>query len=106
MLPLPFSEVWATDFEFRPKDGREGNLPDPICLVAHELKSGRKIRLWRDEFGPFPPYSVGPDSSFRGVLRKRRDRLPPGARLAEAGAHPRPIHRAPLSHKRPPRRGA
>ena len=61
---LPFAEVWAVDFEFRPEDGREGNRPDPMCLVAYELKSGRKLRLWRDEFGPFPPYSVGPNSFF------------------------------------------
>ena len=40
---LPFSHVWAVDFGFRPEDGREGNLPDPVCLVAHELKSGRKL---------------------------------------------------------------
>jgi DNA polymerase family A len=64
MLSLPFNNVWAADFEFRPKDGREGNRPEPICLVAYELKSGRKIRLWRDEFGPFPPYSTGPDCLF------------------------------------------
>ena len=61
---LPFAEVWAVDFEFRPKDGREGNRPDPTCLVAYELKGGRKLRLWQDEFGPFPPYSVGPNSIF------------------------------------------
>ena len=59
-----FKEVWAVDFEFRPMDGREGNRPDIHCLVAHELKSGRKLRLWRDELGPLPPYSVGPDSLF------------------------------------------
>jgi hypothetical protein len=64
MLTLPFSEVWALDFEFRPQDGSEGNRPDPICLVAYELKSDRKLRMWRDEFGPFPPYSVGPNSLF------------------------------------------
>jgi DNA polymerase-1 len=64
MLSLPFNEVWAVDFEFRPQDGKEGNRPDPVCLVAYELKSGRKIRLWRDEFGPFPPYGVGPGSLF------------------------------------------
>ena len=61
---LPFSEVWAVDFEFRPQDGREGSRPDPVCLVACELKGGRRLRLWRDEFGPFPPYSVGPNSIF------------------------------------------
>ena len=58
---LPFSEVWCCDFEFSIEDGER---PDPVCLVAWELKSGRKVRLWRDEFGPFPPYSVGPNSLF------------------------------------------
>ena len=66
MLALPFNEVWAVDFEFRPQNGREGNRPEPICLVAYELKSGRKLRMWHDEFGPFPPYSVGPNSLFLG----------------------------------------
>src|SRR5262245_18022151 len=59
---LPFAEVWCIDFEFHPRAGVEGSRPHPVCLVAHELKGGRKLRLWRDQFGPFPPYSVGPDS--------------------------------------------
>jgi hypothetical protein len=58
---LPFSEVWAVDFEFAVKDGAR---PEPVCLVAWELKGGRKLRLWQDQFGPFPPYSVGPNSLF------------------------------------------
>jgi DNA polymerase I len=58
---LPFSEVWAVDFEFAVKDG---GRPDPVCLVAYELMSGKKLRLWKDQFGPFPPYSVGPNSLF------------------------------------------
>ncbi len=61
MKELPFAEVWSVDFEFAVKDGER---PDPVCLVAYELKSGRKLRLWKDEFGPFPPYSVGPNSFF------------------------------------------
>ena len=58
---LPFREVWAVDFEFAVK---EGARPDPVCLVAWELRSGRKLKLWRSEFGPSPPYSTGPDSLF------------------------------------------
>ena len=54
---LPFREIWAVDFEFKATDGAR---PIPHCLVAWELRSGRKIRLWCDEFGPVPPYSVGP----------------------------------------------
>ena len=26
--------IYAIDFEFRPSQGREGNLPDPVCLVV------------------------------------------------------------------------
>lgn len=58
---LPFPEVWAVDFEFA---AREGARPDPVCLVAWELRSGRKLRLWRNQFGPYPPYSIGTDSLF------------------------------------------
>ena len=29
-----------------------------------ELRSGRKLRLWRDEFGSLPPYPTGPDVLF------------------------------------------
>ena len=36
----------------------------PVCLVARELKGGRQVRLWRDELGPSPPYSLGADSLF------------------------------------------
>jgi DNA polymerase-1 len=50
-----FREIWAVDFEF---SAPLGERPSPVCLVAWELKSGRKIRLWRDQFGPVPPYPV------------------------------------------------
>ena len=36
----------------------------PICLVAWELRSGRKLRVWRNDFGPKPPYSVDAGSLF------------------------------------------
>src|SRR5262249_22692583 len=36
----------------------------PVCLVALELRSGRLIRLWRDEFGSEPPYPADPDTLF------------------------------------------
>src|SRR5512132_3556185 len=58
---LPFREVWAADFEFAASDGER---PKPICLVARELKTGRTVRQWEDEFGPLPPYSTDPDSLF------------------------------------------
>jgi len=43
---LPFGEVWAVDFEFIAEDGER---PDPVCMVARELRSGRRQRLWRDD---------------------------------------------------------
>src|SRR5437879_4785597 len=52
---LPFREVWCIDFEFRADPGER---PDPICLVAREVRSGRLIRLWRDRFGSTPPFST------------------------------------------------
>src|SRR5262249_11941744 len=58
---LPFAEIWAVDFEFASKPG---DNPEPECVVAQELRSGRKVRQWRDEFGPTPPYPTGPDSLF------------------------------------------
>jgi hypothetical protein len=59
---LPFTEIWAVDFEFRSEPGEN---PEPVCLVAWELRSGRKVRLWRDEFGSsIPPYSTGPTALF------------------------------------------
>jgi DNA polymerase I len=58
---LPFREIWAVDFEFGSKPGEN---PEPVCLVAWELRSGRKLRLWRNEFGTAPPYPTGPDVLF------------------------------------------
>jgi hypothetical protein len=58
---MPFNEVWAVDFEFNSKPGEN---PEVVCLVALELRSGRKIRLWRDEFGALPPYPTGKTSLF------------------------------------------
>lgn len=50
---LPFEEIWAHDFEFIASPGER---PDVVCLVAHELRSGRTLKLWRDELGEQPPY--------------------------------------------------
>ena len=58
---LPFGEIWAVDFEFAVAPGER---PKPVCLVAWELRSKRKLRLWRNEFGSSPPYGVGPNSLF------------------------------------------
>jgi hypothetical protein len=56
-----FREVVVVDFEFT---ATTGNRPKPVCFVAHELRSGRRFRVWRDQFGPAPPYATGPDVLF------------------------------------------
>lgn len=58
---LPFKEIWAVDFEYGSEPGEN---PEPVCLVALELKTGLKIRRWRDQFGAAPPYPTGPDMLF------------------------------------------
>ena len=58
---LPFTEIWAVDFEFGSDPGEN---PEPVCLVAWELRSGRRLHVWRDEFGSLPPYPTGPDVLF------------------------------------------
>jgi hypothetical protein len=57
-----FREVVLADFEFRPRAGER--LTDVVCVVAHLLKAGTTIRLWRDQLGPVPPYPIGPDTLF------------------------------------------
>ena len=58
-----FNEIWCADFEFRADPGER---PWPVCMVAEEIKSGRIIRLWRDELLGLrqAPFNVGPDALF------------------------------------------
>jgi DNA polymerase-1 len=51
--------IWLIDFEFHAKGGREGNAPEPVCLVAREWPSGLTRRVWGDDLrgltcAPFP----------------------------------------------------
>jgi hypothetical protein len=57
---LPFRAVWVLDFEFVAPPGER---PDPVCLVAHELRSGRVVRLFREELRARreSPLPTGPD---------------------------------------------
>ena len=60
---MGFREVWLVDFEF----GKPfGEVCAPVCLVAKEYRSGRRIRVWQDELLELdqPPYPTGPDSLF------------------------------------------
>jgi DNA polymerase family A len=48
-------EIWAVDFEFIARDGER---PDPVCLVAREVRTGRTIKQWRGGFTPAPPFRI------------------------------------------------
>jgi hypothetical protein len=62
MDPLArFREVVFADTEFVI---RPGERPDPVCVCASLLRSGRQILAWRDEIGPAPPYPIGDDVLF------------------------------------------
>jgi len=60
-----FTEIWLIDTEYV---SRQGERPVPVCLVAWEFRTKRKIRRWHDELGTFPPYSTGPNSLFVAYL--------------------------------------
>jgi DNA polymerase-1 len=55
-----FREVWLVDFEFCAATGEN---PIPICLVAWELGTGQKLRLWEEELRNLhaPPYPIDRD---------------------------------------------
>ncbi len=55
-----FNEVWFVDFEF---SAQPGELPDPVCLVALELRTGSELRIWQDDLKQMrrPPYQIGKD---------------------------------------------
>ncbi len=56
-----FREIWLVDFEYKAPDGER---PEPHCLVARELRSGRLIRLWKNEFGSKPPFPIDETTLF------------------------------------------
>jgi DNA polymerase-1 len=56
-----FREIVFADCEF---EARPGERPKTICWVAHELGSGRRFRLMRDQLGPRPPWATGSDVMF------------------------------------------
>jgi DNA polymerase I len=41
-----------------------GHLPKPICLVAWELRTGRRLKIWEEELQQLaaPPYGAGSDT--------------------------------------------
>jgi hypothetical protein len=61
---LPFQAIWLVDTEFII---RGGERPDPVCLCAREVRSGRTLRLWRDQIIGVP-YDTGPNALFVGFV--------------------------------------
>ena len=56
-----FREIVLIDFEF---EAGQGERPVPVCLVAHELLSGRRFRVFQDQLGQTPPYATGSEVLF------------------------------------------
>ena len=60
-----FGTIVVCDFEY---EVEPGDLPDVLCMVAHVLDENlqhvRTIRLWCGEFGPTPPFDIGPGTLF------------------------------------------
>jgi DNA polymerase-1 len=52
-----FDEVWCVDTEY---SAPAGHRPTPICLVARELRTGRRLPLWQDQLSQLPtvPFRV------------------------------------------------
>lgn len=43
-----FNSIWCVDFEYSCPPGEK---PSPICMVAYEIKTDKKLRHWFNEFG-------------------------------------------------------
>jgi len=65
-MEFPFFKdgVWIIDFEFHPRNGKDGNAPVPVCMVAKEWKSGQTLRIWQDELQALKacPFPTGKDA--------------------------------------------
>jgi hypothetical protein len=68
-----FRSIVVGDFEY---EVAPGDLPNVLCMVAYELGENLQyvctIRRWRGEFGPAPPFDIGPDSLFVAIALGRK----------------------------------
>lgn len=48
---LPYGQIWVVDFEF---GGGDGERPQPLCMVARELRSNTLVRTWHEELRAMP----------------------------------------------------
>jgi hypothetical protein len=60
-----FGQIVVADFEY---EAPVGSLPDVLCVVVHvldeKLQHVQTIKRWRGEFGPEPPFDIGPNTLF------------------------------------------
>lgn len=59
------SSLWLMDFEFTTKPGEP---PVPLCVVAHEIVSGRWVRRWLDDHPRPRPLDLGPNAALVAYL--------------------------------------
>ena len=60
-----YREVWTMDTEYCFADRNSGNRPTPVCLVAHEMRSNRWLRLWQHQLRRgCPPFRVDDEALF------------------------------------------
>jgi hypothetical protein len=62
-LARMFDEIWLVDFEF---SAPPGEVPSVVCMVALEVISERRLRMWKDELEAenSPPFSLDPRSLY------------------------------------------
>src|SRR5262249_1958831 len=56
-------DAWAFDFEWF---ARDGELPNPLCYSALNVRTGELITRWRDEFDQPIPYDKGTAIVYSG----------------------------------------
>lgn len=61
-VTLPYPAIWVLDFEFIARDGEH---PVVVCLVAHDLVSGRWVQVWQGGFAD-PPFPLDESTLFVG----------------------------------------
>ena len=59
-VELPFRKLYAIDFEYF---GSDGEIPNVVCMVVHDLRAGEVNRHWRDDLQKMktPPFETGED---------------------------------------------
>jgi len=64
-IPVDCESIWVVDFEFT---SNPGERPNPVCIVARELRSGKTESVWMEgnDAGDLksPPYSTGKNALF------------------------------------------